>query len=294
MVIGLKINIINACSDLGVNIDGADIGPLIISKNLDSNKINNTVNVLKSNIKKSKDVNDLKKNLKEVNEVNRQVFNEVSNTIKGNLFPITIGGDHSIAIGSALASIKENRNLGIIWIDAHLDYNTFDTTITGNLHGLPLAAIDGLCPDLTNFFDGNYYNPNNTVVVGYRAKETNAEIEVNNVKNAGAHIFTDEDINKCGIEEVMKKAIEIASNGTNGIHISYDLDVINPEVAPGVSVPEIGGFDLNTAYKVRDILCDNIDKIKSFDLVEYNPSNDIDNKTLDIALNIVNKIIDTK
>ena len=92
----------------------------------------------------------------------------------------------------------------------------------------------------------------------------------------------------------MKNAIEIASNNTNGIHISYDLDVISEEVAPGVSVPEEGGFDLDTAYKVRDILCDNIDKIKSFDLVEYNPSRDINNKTLDISLNIINKVIDAK
>lgn len=294
MVIEVKINIINACSDLGVNIDGTDIGPLVINKNLNNYKINNTVNVLKPNINKSRDINDLRKNLVGVNEVNEKVFNEVSKTIKDNLFPITIGGDHSIAIGSALASIKENKNLGIIWIDAHLDYNTFDTTITGNLHGLPLAAIDGLCHDLTKFFDGNYYNPDNTVVVGYRAKETNAQTELNNIKKSGTHIFTEDDINKYGIEEVMKKAIDIASNGTNGIHISYDLDVINPQVAPGVSVPEVGGFDLNTAYKVGDILCDNIDKIESFDLVEYNPSNDIDNKTLNIAINILNRIINNK
>lgn len=290
----MKTNIINACSDLGVTTDGSNKGPLVISKNLNSNKINNTITILKPNIIKSKDINDLRKNLDGVNAVSEKVFNEVSKTIKDGLFPLTIGGDHSIAIGSALASIKENKSLGIIWIDAHLDYNTFETTITGNLHGLPLAAIDGLCHDLTKFFDGNYYNPDNTVVVGYRAKETNAEIEINNVKRAGGHIFTEDDINKYGIEEVMKKAIEIASNGTNGIHISYDLDVINPKIAPGVSVPEYGGFDLNTAYKVRDILCDNIDKIKSFDLVEYNPSRDIDNKTLDISLNIINKIIDTK
>lgn len=290
----MKTNIINACSDLGVSIDGSDKGPLVISKNLSNNKINNTIKILKPNIEKSKDVNDLRKNLKGVNEVNKKIFSEVSKTIKDGLFPITIGGDHSIAIGSALASIKENKNLGIIWIDAHLDYNTFETTITGNLHGLPLAAIDGLCPDLTKFFDGNFYNPNNTVIVGYRAKETNARIEQNNVKNSGAHIFTEEDINKYGIEVIMKKAIDIASNGTNGIHISYDLDVISEDVAPGVSVPEEGGFDLDTAYKVRDILCDNIDKIKSFDLVEYNPSHDIESKTLNIALNIINKIIDNK
>lgn len=290
----MKINIINACSDLGVEVDGADKGPLIISKNLNNSKINKTITVLKNNTKKSHDINDLRKNLDEVNIFNAKLYKEVFSTIEDNCFPITLGGDHSIAIGSALASQAQNKNLGIIWIDAHLDYNTFETTITGNLHGLPLAAIDGLCPDLTPFFDGNFYNPKNTVVVGYRAQETNKEAELNNIKKAGVTVFDNDDIKKYGIENIMNKAIDIASNNTNGIHISYDLDVIDEKFAPGVSVPELDGLNDTIAYKIRDILCDNLDKIKSLDLVEYNPDFDKNNKTLELSLNILNKIIEKK
>lgn len=290
----MKINIINACSDLGVDVDGADKGPLIISKNLNNSKINKTITVLKNDIEKSDDINNLRKNLDEVNIFNIKLYKEVINTIEEDYFPITLGGDHSITIGSALASQVKNKNLGIIWIDAHLDYNTFETTITGNLHGLPLAAINGLCPDLTCFFNSNFYNPKNTVVVGYRAEETNKEEELNNIRKSGVTVFDNNDIKKYGIENIMNKAINIASNNTNGIHISYDLDVIDKSFAPGVSVPEFDGIDDITAYKIRDILCDNLDKIKSLDLVEYNPNYDKNNKTLELALNILNKIIDEK
>ena len=285
----MKINIINACSDLGVDVDGSDKGPIVISKNLRNQEI---VTINKLNSKKSKDKKDLKKNLNEVNIFSEELYNTNLKIIKKNIFPITIGGDHSIAIGSALASQKINKNLGIIWIDAHLDYNTFETTITGNLHGLPLASLNGLCNDLTKFYDGEYYNPKNTVVVGYRSDEINKEQELNNIKNMGVSVFTMEDIKKYGIEYVMEKAIDIATTNTNGIHISYDLDVIDPNFAPGVSVPEINGIDAGTAMKIVSILKTNISKIKSFDLVEYNPDYDINNKTLAIALNILNNIIE--
>lgn len=290
----MKINIINACSDLGVDVDGANIGPLLISKNLSNNKINEIITINKVECKKSKDPKDLKKNIKEVNIFNEELYNKVVETSSNKLFQLTIGGDHSIVIGSALGSQKINKNLGIIWIDAHLDYNTFETTITGNLHGLPLASLNGICEDLTKFYDGEFYNPKNTVVVGYRANETNKEQELNNIKMMGVTVFTNEDIKKYGIECIMDKAIKIASNNTSGIHISYDLDIIDEVFAPGVSVPEEDGINLDSAYKIVDILEENIDNIKSFDLVEFNPNYDKDNKTLNIALNIINRIIEKK
>ena len=103
-----------------------------------------------------------------------------------------------------------------------------------------------------------------------------------------------EELKKYGIENIMNKAIDIASNNTNGIHISYDLDVIDEKFAPGVSVPELDGLNDTVAYKISDILCDNLDKIKSLDLVEYNPDFDKNNKTLELSLNILNKIIEKK
>ena len=281
-----NVKIIGACTDLGVDKNGADKGPKEI---IDKLNVDNPILIIKPNCIKSKDPKDLSKNLKEVNIFNYQLFNVVKNTLECGKFPITIGGDHSMAIGSALASQFVNENIGIIWIDAHLDYNTFETTITGNLHGLPLAAINGICDKLTNFTN-NYINPKNTVVVGYRSKEENREIELSNIRKMGVTVFDDDDIKKYGIEYIMDKAIQIASSNTKGIHVSYDLDVIDERFAPGVSVPEEGGIDLNTAYKIRDIIVDNIEIVKSFDLVEYNPDYDMDYKTRNIALNIINEI----
>ena len=282
-----NVKIIGACTDLGVDVDGADKGPSTIIYNLNTS---NNIIINKPYCIKSHNPKDLKKNLNEVNSFNTELFSTIKNVIQNGYFPITLGGDHSMAIGSALASRSVNGNIGIIWIDAHLDYNTFKTTITGNLHGLPLAAINGICKPLTNFTN-SFINPKNTVVVGYRAEEANKEAELHNIKKMGVTVLDDNYIKEHGIIETMKKAFEIALRGTIGVHISYDLDVINEEFAPGVSVPELGGFDLETAYKVRDILMDNISKIKSFDLVEFNPLNDINNKTLNIALNILNSFL---
>lgn len=275
--------IIEAKSDLGLHIDGANLGPSLIASN-----INNKISIEKEQCVKSNALNDLKKNLKEVNNFNTKLYSEVLNTLNNNDFPITIGGDHSIAIASSLASRKK-CNIGIIWIDAHLDYNTFETTITGNLHGLPLAAINGLAKDLTPFTN-TFINPKNTVVVGYRAKEDNAQVEIDNILNAGGTIFTTDDIKKYGVNKIMEEAIKIASNNTEGIHISFDLDFIDPTDAPGVSVPEIDGINKDTALEVLHYL-NNTHNIKSFDIVEYNPLNDKDNITLDIAKEILDYVI---
>lgn len=279
--------IINASSDLGVSIDGSDKGPLAISscfKNIDS------INIEKPNIIKSKDKDDLSKNLDAVNEFNKELYGEIDKVIKDDYFPICLGGDHSVVIASGLASINNNESLGIIWVDAHTDYNTFETTRTGNLHGLPLAALDGYkCEKLTNFLSNKFYNPKNTVVVGARSIDA---WEYPNCKDAGITIFTTEDVHRMGAKEVMKKAIEIASNGTNGIHISYDLDVIDPKVAPGVSVDEENGISENEAYEIMDAIVNNKNLVKSLDLVEYNPSFDKNNATLNIAVNLLNKFIE--
>ena len=275
--------IIEAKSDLGLHIDGANLGPSLITSNRD-----NKIIIEKENCIKSTNPNDLKKNLKEVNNFNTKLYNTVIDVLNNNKFPITIGGDHSIAIASSLAS-RNKCNIGIIWIDAHLDYNTFETTITGNLHGLPLAAVNGLAKDLTPFTN-TFINPKNTVVVGYRAKEDNAKVEVDNILNAGGTIFTTDDIKKYGVKKVMEEAIKIASNNTDGIHISFDLDFIDPIDAPGVSVPEVDGIDKKTALEVIHYL-NNTNNIKSFDIVEYNPLNDKDNITLDIAKEILDYVI---
>lgn len=282
-----EINFISACTDLGVHICGSEKGPLELTSHFN---IKNYI-IEKDNIKKSLDPNDLRKNEKYINKFTKKVFDTASEILNNNKFPLLIGGDHSCVIGSALASQKYNKNIGIIWVDAHIDYNTFDTTITGNIHGLPLAAINGICKDLTEFVTKNHINSKNTVVVGYRAKEKNCQDELNNIKKMGVTVFTTEDINKEGASSIMAKAIEIASNNTNGIHISYDLDVIDPKVAPGVSVPEYDGINENQAYEIMHEIIKNKEIIKSMDLVEFNPTFDVNDKTKKIALNLLKQLM---
>ena len=281
----MKKILIGAGSDLGVHIDGASLGPEVILKKKNLKKVLFKQN---KNIKKSKTKNDLKKNLVDLNQFNETLYNFLK---KEKNFCITIGGDHSIAIASGLASLKKEENLGIIWIDSHLDYNTFATTITGNLHGLPLAALNGLNKDLSKFHDGNYYNPQNTVVVGYRALEENALAEIQNIQTMGVTVYTTEDIKKYGVSKIMEEAFKITFKNTSGLHISFDLDVIDPDIAPGVSVKEKNGINLDETKEIINFLNTKKKYLKAFDLVEYNPLNDQNNTTLEIANYILENII---
>ena len=255
-----SIDIIDACTDLGVSVDGAALGPEILTEDLINKKVDNIHIIHADEDGKEKEKDNKKKNLKKLNEFNIELYNRVLKSIDEKKFPLTIGGDHSLVIASALASIKKNQNLGIIWIDAHGDYNTFKTTITGNIHGLPLAVIDGYEKMyLADFHNGSFYNSKNTVIVGGRDIDP---LEQENLKDAGVTVFTTEEIHKRGMKAVMEDAIKIACNNTNGMHISYDLDVIDPVICPGVSVPAKNGINLEEAYEAVDEIIKYKDKLK--------------------------------
>ena len=286
-----NIDIIAACSDLGVHVNGSQLGPEVLINNIDKNNINKIKKInYDNNYTKELNKENKKKNLNEINLFNENLYNEVKNSIENNSLPIILGGDHSIAIASALASINKYNNMGIIWFDAHGDFNTFDTTTSGNIHGLPFAAITGYEKRLlTNFHNEIYFNCKNAVLFG--ARDIDRPYELNNLKNAGVTIITTEDIKKFGMKAMCKKAFDIVSNGTNGIHISYDLDCIDCDIAPGVSIPVKNGLNLDEAYLFVDYIIKNKEKIKSIDLVELNPLRDNDKITEKIALNILNKLI---
>ena len=280
----MKITIINACSDLGVHVDGSEKGPLAL-KEID-NKVDNVITINKENVPKEKDKGNKKKNIIYINKFNKELYETVT---RDDNFVITLGGDHSIAIGSDLASAKKHKNIGIFWIDAHSDYHNMDSTISGNIHGMPLCSITGQNgTDLNEFFDGEYIDPSKAIIIGARDIE---DAEYINLYNAGVTVITTDFIKENGVKAAMDKAYEIVKD-CDGIHISYDLDVIDPKVAPGVSVPAINGINEEEAYEIMDEITSNIDKLKSFDLVELNPDRDIDNKTKNIALNLLNKLID--
>lgn len=283
----MKVTVVNACSDLGVKINGSDKGPIHLKEI--QNKADNVITVIKDNVVKEVEDGNKRRNIKPLNKFNEELYNKIVNI---DDFVITIGGDHSIAIGSDLASIKKYKNIGLLWIDAHSDYHNMDSTITGNIHGMPFATISNQNGrELSYFHDGNYYDPKKTVLIGGRDIESPEYI---NLEKAGVKIFTTEDIKKLGVEKVMEEAYQIACDDTLGVHISYDLDVIDPEIAKGVSVKAKDGINEEEAYKIRDEIIKRIDLLKSLDLVEYNPLFDTDLKTKEIALNILNKIIEAK
>lgn len=280
-----KIEVINACCDLGVHVCGANLGPEIITKKMNAKYVKT---IKAKDYIKELDKNNKRKNLEGVNEFNSRLYEEVKNKVEDGYIPLTIGGDHSIAIATALASIAKYKNMGIIWFDAHGDYNTFNTTISGNIHGLPLAAITNFEKnELTKFHKGNYYKYKNTVIVGGRDIDP---LERKNIEKCGVTLFSTEDIKKYGAKNISKKAFEIASNGTQGVHISFDIDLIDPKIAPGVSIPAVDGINLEEAYEIVDCIISNKDILKSIDVVEFNPLKDKDNITEEITRTICNKL----
>ena len=286
----MRTMIFGAGTDLGVHIDGASLGPVQLMNDLKAfYKGESMLFEQDKEIIKSRNLSDRRKNEYEIEKFNTNLYKNIVEKIKEEYFPIMIGGDHSAAIASALASAKVNVDVGLIWIDAHTDYNTFETTVTGNIHGLPLAAINGYKnQELRYFHQGKIIQPSKTVIIGARSID---EKEKDNVRYSGVTVFSTEDIKEKGIDAIMDEAFKIAGFKTKGIHISYDLDVIDPEIAPGVSIPEFDGITEEEAMKINEYLVNHMKEIISFDLVEFNPLRDIERKTEQIALNILAQII---
>lgn len=286
----MRTMIFGAGSDLGVHIDGASLGPTQLMNDIKSFYKGESMMFNQDNaIIKSRNFGDRRKNEYEIEKFNTELYKNIVEKIKEEYFPILIGGDHSVAIASALASAKVNTDVGIIWIDAHADYNTFESTITGNIHGLPLAAITGYKnQELRYYHDGKVIQPSRTVIVGARSID---EAEKDNLRYAGVTVFSTQDIREKGIETVMEEAFKIASFKTKGVHVSFDIDVVDPEIAPGVSVPEYDGLTEEEAMEINKFIVKNMKSVLSFDLVEFNPLRDQERKTEQIALNILTQII---
>jgi arginase len=203
--------------------------------------------------------------------------------------PLVLGGDHSLAAGSVSGVAhfyrRRGQKIGIIWIDAHSDINTPDTSPSGNVHGMPLAALLGLGPEpLANIYGYSpKIEPENAVLVGVRDIDA-AERE--NIRRAGiAEVYTMRDIDERGMRAVMEEALRAAGRGTAGYHVSLDLDWIDPEDAPGVGTPVRGGATYREAHLAMEILADH-GRLLSFEMVEVNPVIDEHNRTADLAVEL--------
>jgi len=195
--------------------------------------------------------------------------------------PLVLGGDHSIAIGSVAGSTnhfaRQGDNLGLIWFDAHGDANTPDTTPSGNIHGMSLAACLGQGdPDLVNLGErAPKVLARNTVLIGIRDLDPG---ERDFLKKSGVTVYTMRDLDERGMRDVVDEAIRLASDGTAGVHLSFDLDVVDPEDAPGTGTPVWGGITYREAHLAMEMLSDRA-QIVTIDLVEVNPVLDTQNMT---------------
>lgn len=219
----------------------------------------------------------------------RELATRVEQSLDAGHTPLVLGGDHSIAIGSVAGSTahfaKDGRKLGLIWFDAHGDANTPETTPSGNIHGMSLAVNLGLGdPDLVGI-GGRQPKivPRNAALIGVRDVDPD---ERHTLKECGATVYTMRDIDERGMRDVVDEAIALASDGTDGIHVSFDLDVVDPEDAPGTGTPVWGGITFREAHLAMEMLSERA-KLVSIDVVEVNPVLDTQNMTGMLAAELV-------
>lgn len=221
----------------------------------------------------------------EISLVCRSLHDLVLRALDAGALPLVLGGDHSLAAGSVAASSRFVRRttgkpVGLIWVDAHGDMNTPETTRTGNVHGMPLSALLGNPPHaLASIGRAPSVLPRHTVLVGVRDLD---EREKTRIRAAGVHVFTMMDVDREGMATVSERAIEIASAGTGGIHVSFDLDACDPTVAPGVGTPVRGGLDYREAHLLMELVA-GARRLVALDLVEVNPTLDLRNQTAELA-----------
>ncbi len=207
--------------------------------------------------------------------------------------PLVLGGDHSIAIGSVAGSsnhfARQNESLGLIWFDAHGDANTPDTTPSGNIHGMALAIALGLGDsDLVNLGGrAPKVQPGNTVLIGVRDLDPG---ERTMLKKSGVTVYTMRDLDERGMRDVVDEAIHLASDGTAGVHLSFDLDVVDPEDAPGTGTPVWGGITYREAHLATEMLAERA-HIVAIDLVEVNPVLDSQNLTGILAAELAQGVL---
>jgi arginase len=294
-ITGKKIRVIGVPLDLGQSRRGVDMGPSAVrvaglEARLEAlgHIVEDGGNVAVAMPEQKKEGDPHAKYLKEITATCTKHAELIMKTLEAGKVPLSLGGDHSMAVGSVAGVAefyrKQNQKIGLIWIDAHTDINTPDSSPSGNVHGMPLAAIMGLGPpELANILGFSpKVEPENCVLVGVRDIDA---IEKENVRRAGIGVFTMRDIDERGMRTVIEEALRMAGRGTAGYHVSLDMDWIDPEDAPGVGTPVRGGATYREAHLAMEIIADH-GRLLSFEIVEVNPVIDEHNRTADLAVEL--------
>lgn len=294
-----KLSIIGMPMDLGQMRRGVDMGPSAIRYA----GINERLKPLFDDIHDLGDIPigrpevvvDKESNLRNLDlvaEKSELLAKKVDEAIQSGSFPLVLGGDHSIAIGTLAGVAKHYKNLGVIWYDAHGDLNTAETSPSGNIHGMPLAASIGLGhPALTEI--GGYspkVKPENVVIIGARSLD---EGERALIKDTGIKVYTMHEIDRMGMAKVMEETISYFKDRTDGVHLSLDLDGLDPNDAPGVGTPVIGGISYRESHLAMEML-EEAKIITSAEFVEVNPILDDKNKTASIAVGLMGSLFGEK
>ncbi len=214
-----------------------------------------------------------------------ELKNIVSEMVENGYFPLVLGGDHSISIGT-LAGLKtlHGGDTGIIWVDAHGDFNTPETTTTGNIHGMPFAVITGRGDQrLTSIGPSPTVKEKNAVLIAARDVDPGEALLL---KESSITVFTIKEIDELGMSTVARKAIDIATRGVDHLHVSFDIDALDPSVAPGTGTPVLGGLTYREAHLLLEMI-DESGKLSSFEMVEINPTLDVRNRTAEIAVGLI-------
>ena len=298
-IVPKRIRILGVPLDLGQARRGVDMGPSAVrvaglEARLEAlgHIVEDGGNVSVALAEQKKEGDPRAKYLKEITATCTKHAETVYKTLEAGKFPLVLGGDHSVAAGT-VAGVAEffrqqrrvqEQKIGLIWIDAHADINTPDTSPSGNVHGMPLAAILGLGPaELANIYSFSpKVQPENCVLVGVRDIDAR---EKENIKETGIEVYTMRDIDERGMRTVIEEALRVAGRGTAGYHVSLDMDWIDPEDAPGVGTPVRGGASYREAHLAMEIIADH-GRMVSFEIVEVNPVIDEHNRTADLAVEL--------
>jgi arginase len=287
-----KISVIGVPMDFGQLLRGVDMGPaavrytgLVSRLRALGHEVMDTGDIsipVRDSHAGTEPGDDKHKYLREITDICESIYKEGEKIVRAGRFPLFIGGDHSIAVGT-VSSVTGDEPTGLIWMDAHGDFNTPETSPSGNIHGMPLAALTGEGHDcLVNIGrPGPKINPENVVMIGQRDLDAG---ERKRLKKSGITVFTMRDIDEQGISSVANKALMKLIH-LKRIHLTVDMDALDPVEAPGVGTPVPGGLSYREAHLLMEILADS-GKITSMDLVEINPILDIANKTAELAVEL--------
>ncbi|MFY2158368.1 arginase [Cytobacillus firmus] len=295
-----KLSIIGMPMDLGQMRRGVDMGPSAIryagvNERLKGlfEEIHDQGDIAIGRPEVQIDPNSNLRNLHLIAEKTEKLAEKVDHAIKSGSFPLVLGGDHSIAIGTLAGVSKHYTNLGVIWYDAHGDLNTAETSPSGNIHGMPLAVSLGIGhPLLTNV--GGYgpkVKPENIVIIGARSLD---EGERKLIKEKGIKVYTMHEIDRLGMTKVMEESITyLKERNADGVHLSLDLDGLDPHDAPGVGTPVIGGISYRESHLAMEMLAE-AQIITSAEFVEVNPILDDKNKTATVAVALMGSLFGEK